>query len=82
MYANWTTLRAQIPLYVRGTEPPERNPIEGAFADLKQHLRLDHSRDPAALEAAMKAGRNAITSRDAHEYVHVRGPGYRTVSHL
>lgn len=71
---------AGIQLCFLPTASPEFNPIEHAFAKLKQHLRRDQPRDPDTLEAAIKAGQNAITASDAHGFF--RGAGYQNVSHL
>lgn len=60
------------------TASPEFNPIEHAFAKLKQHLRRLQPRDPDALEAAIKTGQKAITTADAAGFF--RGAGYRNVS--
>jgi transposase len=53
---------------------PQFNPIEQAFAKLKQYLRTVQARTPETLEAAIKAGTNAITPADAVGYF--RGAGY------
>ena len=71
---------AGIRLCFLPTASPELNPIEHAFAKLKQHLRRDQPRDPAALEAAIKAGAIAITPDDADGFF--RGAGYRPVRQL
>lgn len=59
------------------TASPELNPIEHAFAKLKQHLRRLEPRDPVALEAAIKSGHQAITRDDADGFF--RGAGYHTM---
>ena len=53
---------------------PEFNPIESAFAKLKQGLRRARPRTPEALEAAIKDGLAAITQRDVDGFY--RGAGY------
>ena len=45
---------------------PDFNPIEHAFAKLKQSLRKAKARTQEALEAAIAAGLTTITSQDAH----------------
>ena len=53
---------------------PEFNPIESAFAKLKQGLRRARPRTPEALERAIKEGLATITQRDAEGFY--RGAGY------
>jgi transposase len=47
---------------------PDCNPIEPAFAKLKSDLRRAAARTPAALEAAIGAGLNAVTPQDARAF--------------
>ena len=56
------------------TSAPEFNPIEGAFAKLKQGLRQRQARTPETLLAAVKAGLESITTTDAAGFF--RGAGY------
>lgn len=65
---------AGVQLCFRPTASPQFNPIEHAFAKLKQQLRTDQPRPPATLQAAIKAGMHAITLADVHGFY--RGAGY------
>lgn len=53
---------------------PEFNPIESAFAKLKQRLRNAGARTPQALERAIKDAMAAITQQDINGFY--RGAGY------
>ena len=57
---------------------PEFNPIESAFAKLKQGLRNARPRTPEALASAIKEGLAAITQRDVAGFY--RGAGYELAS--
>lgn len=52
---------------------PQFNPIEHAFAKLKQHLRTAQPRTPASLEAAIKTATTAITRADAEAFYRKAG---------
>jgi transposase len=55
------------------TYSPDFNPIEQAFAKLKQHLRRAQARSFDALVSATATGIHAITAADAHAFYHAAG---------
>lgn len=57
---------------------PEFNPIESAFAKLKQWLRTAEPRTPEALETAIKDGLATISQEDVTGFY--RGAGYALAS--
>src|SRR5215207_4366390 len=52
---------------------PDFNPIEHAFAKIKQHLRRAEARSFAALRAATGPALDAVTPADAHAFYHAAG---------
>ena len=62
------------------TYSPDYNPIEQAFAKLKQHLRRAQARSFDALVAATAAGMQTITATDAQAYY--RAAGYPLTDQL
>jgi len=55
------------------TYSPDFNPIEHAFAKIKQHLRRAEARSFAALRAATGPALDAVTPADAHAFYHAAG---------